>query len=83
MILWSMRTFWCKGSAENKGKWQIRAKARSLKNSSPDSKADFPEKFLLGINFECVAYNIACSTYNIEYPVYKAMFEIGIKSAIY
>ena len=50
MILWSIRTFWYKGSAEIEETNQVRNKhAISLKNSSPDSKADFSEKFVFGI----------------------------------
>ena len=44
MILWSIRTFWYKGSAENEEKMQVRTKAPFLKNNSPDWKADFPKK---------------------------------------
>ena len=44
MILWSIRTFWYKGSAENKEEWQVRKKALFLKDNSPDWKADFPQK---------------------------------------
>ena len=44
MILWSIRTLWYKGSAENKDKRQGRKQIIPLKNTSPDSKADFWEK---------------------------------------
>ena len=48
-------------------------KVPSLKNSRPDSKADFCKKMVwyLEVNIECVAYNITYLTYNIEYSVYK------------
>ena len=48
MVLWSIRTFWYKGSAENKenGKFE---KKLYLKNCSPGSKADFSEKSKFGI----------------------------------
>ena len=45
----AIHTFWYKGSAEDKDKWQVRKRAISLKNSSLDSEADFSEKSLLGI----------------------------------
>ena len=44
MILWSIRTFWYKGSAEIKEKWQVRQKALFLKNNSSGLKADFHQK---------------------------------------
>ena len=49
MILWSIRTFWYKGSAENKGNWQVRKKGYISQNSSPDSKADFSKQSILGV----------------------------------
>ena len=39
MILWSIRTFWYKGSIENKGKNMFAKKGISLKNSSLKLKA--------------------------------------------
>ena len=48
MILWSIRTFWYKGSAENKENDKFEKRATSLKIGSPDSKADFSEKSLFG-----------------------------------
>ena len=44
MILWSIRTFWYKGSAENNEKWQVRKKALFPKNNNPGLKADFPQQ---------------------------------------
>ena len=45
IILWSIRTFWYKGSAEVKGKWQVRKKGSPFqKNNSPGLKIDFPNK---------------------------------------
>ena len=41
MIPESIRTFWYKGSAENKETNKNRKRAISLKNNSPDSKAEF------------------------------------------
>ena len=51
MILLSIRTFWYKGSTENKEKWEVQ-KMRAvltLKNSSQDSQADLSEKFIIAI----------------------------------
>ena len=42
MVLWSIRTFWYKGSAEIKEKRQVRKRALFLKNNNPGLKADFP-----------------------------------------
>ena len=44
IILWSIHTLWYKGSAPNKEKRQGRKMSLSLKNSSPESKADFSKK---------------------------------------
>ena len=49
MIFWLIRTFWYTGPAENNGKLQFQKRAIPLKDSSPDSKADFSEKSLLGV----------------------------------
>ena len=50
MILWSIRTFWYRGSAENQKNDKFQKRAISFKNSSPDLKADFSEKSLFGIS---------------------------------
>ena len=44
MILWSIRTFWYKGSAENKKNKHVRKKSISLKNSSLKQKVWFFQK---------------------------------------
>ena len=49
MLLWSIRTFWYKGSAENGKNDQFEKNVMSLKNSSPGSKADFSEKSKFGV----------------------------------
>ena len=77
MILLSIRTFWYKGSAENKEKCQIRKKVLSLKEQ-PRLEGHFLGTvaiWYLEVNMECVAYNIQYltytknySTYNIRYP---------------
>ena len=46
MILWSIHTFWYKGSSGKKENDKFEKRALSLKNSSPDSKADFSKKVL-------------------------------------
>ena len=50
MILWSIRTFWYKGSAENKNKKMFAEKGISLKNSSLKLKAWFRRKVNKSIN---------------------------------
>ena len=50
MILWSIRTFWYKGSAENKGKQHVRKKSISLKNSSLKLKVIFSQKLRYDVN---------------------------------
>ena len=44
MILWSIHTFWYKGSAEIKEKCQVRKKALFLKNNSQGLKAVFSQR---------------------------------------
>ena len=64
MILWSIRTFWYKGSAKTMENDKFEKKASlslSLKNSSPDSKAVFSGKvfiWYLEVNIECVAFKM-------------------------
>ena len=73
MIPGSIGTFWCKGSAGNKEKLQVDKKTVFFsRKCSPDSKADFRGEIFLGsaINMECVEYDIAHITYNINYLIY-------------
>ena len=39
MILWSIRTFWYKGSAENKGKTHVRKKGYTSQKQQPKTKS--------------------------------------------
>ena len=39
MILWSIRTFWYKGSAENKERMHVRQKAYISKKKQPKTKS--------------------------------------------
>ena len=48
MVLWSIHTLWYKGFAK-KEKDKFGRTAIPLKNSSPDSKADFSKKSRLGV----------------------------------
>ena len=60
-MVWSLRTFWYKGLAKKKGKMTSSKQVSvSVKNSSPGSKADFPETFLLGI------WRLILSRYDIK-----------------
>ena len=76
VILWSIRTFWYKGLAKIKEKIKFEKRRLSLKNSSPDSKADFRKVFIwyLGYNIECVAYKITDLTYKTKYLIYKRAY---------
>ena len=59
------------GFGRNSGrKSSSKKRPLSLKNSSPDSKADFSEKFVFGI----LEVNIECVAYNIEYSIYKRAY---------
>ena len=49
MILWLIHTFLYKGSAKNKKNDKFETRTMSLKNSSPDSKADSNKKSKFGI----------------------------------
>ena len=60
MILWSIHTFWYKGSAKIRENDKFEKKSVSLKNSSPGSEADFSEKFVFG------SWTLMLSRYNIN-----------------
>ena len=51
IILWSIHTFWYKGSAENREQWQVRQKVVFIKNISPGLKADFSQRVNKSMKF--------------------------------
>ena len=68
MIIWSIHTFWYNIRVRPKTKKndKIEKRTTSLKNSSPDSKADFSEKLVLGIwRLILVRYDIVLVRYDI------------------
>ena len=55
MILWSIRTFWYKGSAENTKKKHVRKKAYISQKQQPETQSVFFQK---QIEIWCIKVNI-------------------------
>ena len=73
MILWSIHTFWYKGSAEIKGKWQVQKRALSQKNS-PGLKVGFSPKGQQINEIDNSQMGCECYTCYKSNPIYQISY---------
>ena len=72
MILWSIRTFWYKGSAENKEKIHVRIKGYMSQKQQPKTKSVFFQKMRYGVNMLILSrYDILM---NIKHIISNIMY---------
>ena len=68
MILWSIRTFWYKGSAENKKKQRVRKKAHISQKQLPKTQSMISRKV---DEFDIWQMGLECHTRSKSNPIYQ------------
>ena len=77
MILWSIQTVWYQGLAKTMNNDKFKKSPLTLKNSSPDSKADFSQRLLFGIwSLILIRYDIKCYRIVLYAVPYSTQYRI-------
>ena len=71
MILWSIRTFWYKGSAENNKKQHVRKKAYTSKKQQPNTQSIIFQKDIKINDFYIWQMGLECHTRYESNPIYQ------------
>ena len=71
MILWSIRTFWYKGSAEDKEQSQVREKRYISQKQQPKTKSMISQKSQKIDEFHIWQMGLECHTRYESKPIYQ------------
>ena len=71
MILWSIRTFWYKGSAENKKRSQVHEKAYISRKQQPKTQSMISQRSQKNDGFDIWQMGLECHTRYESNPIYQ------------